>query len=196
MAVLAAAAGRVATGFSSPYVGKYAAEAGVVTYSDVMELARGVSVSITPESSDNNNFYANNVVAESDSGRFTSGTMTLTVDGLLQEAAAFIMGLTKGSDGLEFGDDLSQPFLGVGFLTRYRSGDVTFYVPTIIRKVKFDQLGNEAATQEEDIDWQSQELTSQVYRSDMPNGSWKWEGEDFATEAEALTALQEKLSGE
>lgn len=195
-AVLANASGRVTTGFSFPYVGIYAAEEGVISYTSVQELARGVSVSISPESSDKDAFYANNIEAESESGRFTGGTMTLTVDGLLQAAQALIMGLTPGDDGLEYGDNLSQPYCGVGFITRYRSGDVTFFVPTIIRKVKFDQLGNEANTQEESIDWQTQELTAQVYRSDNDVHSWKWEGGDFATEAEAVTALTEKLSGE
>lgn len=195
-AVLAAAAGRVATGFSKPYVGVYNYDStDGVSYTSVQELARGVSVSIDPESSDNNNFYANNVVAESDSGRFNGGTLNLTVDGLLQAAQQLIMGITAGDDGIEFGDNLSQPFCGVGFITRYRSGDVSFFVPTLIRKVKFDQLGNEAATQEEDIDWQTQELTAQISRSDDStiNYSWKWEGGEFATEAEAVTALTGKL---
>ena len=50
------AVGRVCTGFSLPYIAKYAATGGTITYSDVQKLARGVSVSIEPESSDSNNF--------------------------------------------------------------------------------------------------------------------------------------------
>lgn len=192
--VLSQATGRVTTGFSFPYVGVYAASGTEVTYSDVQELARGVSVAIDPESSDSNIFYANNIEAESESGEFNGGTITLTVDGLHQAATALIMGITPSSgDGIEFGDNVRQPFVGIGFITRYRSGNVTSFVPTIIRKVKFDQIGNDAATQEEEIDWQTQELTGQVYRSENATRSWKWEGEEYATEAEAVTALTEKF---
>ena len=80
------AAGRVCTGFSLPYVAKYAASGGTITYSDGQKLARGVSVSIEPESSDDNNFYADNILAESAGTTFTGGDLNLTVDGLLAAA--------------------------------------------------------------------------------------------------------------
>lgn len=198
MALISAAAGRVTTGFSFPYVGIYEATGTTVTYTGVQELARGVSVSIEPESSDNNPFYANNIEAENDAGTFNGGTMTLTVDGLLQSAEALIMGITASEDGIEYGDNINQPYCGVGFITRYRSGDQTSFVPTLIRKVKFDILGNDAETQEESIDWQTQELSAHIYRSDMENRSWKWEGTEYATEAAAVAALTDKMgvSGE
>ena len=47
-----AAAGRVVTGFSKPYVAKYNVSGSTVTYSDGMKLARGVDVSIEPEVGD------------------------------------------------------------------------------------------------------------------------------------------------
>ena len=72
-----AAAGKVCTGFSKPYVAKYAAAGGTVTYSDAQVLARGVEVSLEVESGDANNFYADNIAAETIAGAFTSGTLTL-----------------------------------------------------------------------------------------------------------------------
>ena len=90
-----AAAGKVITGFSSPYVAKYSASGGTVTYSDGMRLARGVSVSINPEVGDANPFYADNVEAETVPGTFTGGTATLTVDGLLEK---FSVGVGKELD--------------------------------------------------------------------------------------------------
>ena len=87
--------GRVITGFSKPYVAKYTANGSTVTYSDGMIFARGVSVSLAPESADDNNFYADNVVAESAGGVFTGGTATLTVDGLNPAARALAMGLAE-----------------------------------------------------------------------------------------------------
>lgn len=87
------AAGKVCTGFSKPYVALYSHDGTTITYTSGRVLARGVDVSIEPETSDDNAFYADNVQAENDAGTFTGGTLNLTVDGLLQEAEKLIMGL-------------------------------------------------------------------------------------------------------
>mgnify|MGYP000721857886 CR=1 FL=1 len=76
------AAGKVCTGFSKPYVAKYNNTGGVVSYSGAMLLARGVSVSLSLNTTDDNTFYADNVAAEVAAATFSDGTATLTVDGL------------------------------------------------------------------------------------------------------------------
>ena len=93
-----AAAGKVTIGFSKPYVALYSESGGTVTYSSGQLLARGVSVSVESDSSDNNNFYADNIVAETDAGSFTGGTATLTVDGLLQDAEKLVQGLPTADE--------------------------------------------------------------------------------------------------
>lgn len=195
MAVQLGAVGKVTTGFSKPYISKYNNTNGTISFTNTRVLARGVEVSIEPESSDLNIFYADNLQAETSGGYMTGGTLTLTVDGLLREAEQMLMGLPEaGEDGwLAYGDNQSSPYLAVGFLTRYMSGGVTCYTPTIILKTLFNQPQKTAHTQEEDIDWQTQELTASIVRSDNANHDWKWEGEDFATEEEALASLQSKL---
>lgn len=193
------AVGRVCTGFSLPYIAKYAATGGTITYSDVQKLARGVSVSIEPESSDSNNFYADNVLAESVTGTFTGGTATVTVDGLLAAAEALIMGLPESTtvntvEVLQYGDSANPPYLGFGFLARYMSDGVTTYVPYVLTKVKFQIPSTEANTQEDEIDWQTQELTATVMRDDSAGHNWKMIGAtDYSTEAEAETALRKML---
>lgn len=119
-------AGKVATGFSFPYVAKYAASAGAITYSGAMELARGVNVTPSPTTSDENKFYANNQEAESAGGKFTGGTVKLTVDGLLTKAERFILGLPEAdSNGwTAYGDDAKAPYVGIGYITRWMSGGV------------------------------------------------------------------------
>ena len=62
--------GKVCTGFSKPYVAIYNYSDGTITYSNGQILARGVEVSIEPESSDATNFYADNVIAETIGGQF------------------------------------------------------------------------------------------------------------------------------
>lgn len=195
MTVTFTQAGKVATGFSYPYVARYAANEGTITFSGAMELARGVSVNVSPTTSDANKFYANNQEAESGPNRFTGGTATLTVDGLLVAAERFIMGLpAAGEDGwTAYGDSAQIPFVAIGYIARFMSGGVESFTPTILVKTKFQQINSDYATQEEEIDWQTQELTADLFRGDDLNHSWKYLGGDFETEAAALTALRTKL---
>ena len=188
--------GKVATGFSMPRVAKYEATGTTVTYSGVMPLARGVDVSLSPESSDENIFYADNKNAESAAGEFTGGTVSLTVDGLLLAAKKFIYGLPEATgDWTAFGDEMEVPYVGVGYITRYMSDGVTTYVPTVIAKTRFTLPEMEAATQEDEIDWQTQSLEATIFRGDDANRTWLFEGKDYTTEADALTALDAKLGG-
>lgn len=187
--------GRVCTGFSKPYVAVYGASGGAISYTNGRVLARGVEVQIEPNSSDDNKFYADNVEAESAAGAFTGGTLTLTVDGLFTAAERLIMGLPEaGQDGFtSYGDNAVAPNMGVGFITRYMSDGVTTFVPTVLVKVKFSQPSSDAKTQEEDIDWQTQELTATIMRGEDANHNWKYVGSEYTTEAEAELALQTKL---
>lgn len=187
------AAGKVLTGFSSPYVAKYASSSGVTTYSAGQVLARGVSVSIEAETGEANNFYADNIVAESVAGRFNTGTLTLTVDGLLIAAQQLIEGVEAptGSDvWTKFGANAEPPYVGVGFVARYMSDGVTYYTPIILPKCVFAPTPIEAATQEDEIEFQTQELTATIFRDDTADQNWKWIGPDQATLA-AATALIE-----
>lgn len=190
-----AANGRVITGFSKPYIAVYTNSGSTVTYSDGMVLARGVSVSLAAESADDNNFYADNVVAESVSGVFTGGTATLTVDGLNPAARALALGLAvAGSDGwTSDGDNTVAPYLGVGYIVRYMSGGDVIYVPTVIAKTKLSIPTEEAATQEDEISWQTSALEFTLMRDDTANHNWRFIGADFTTEAAAEAALQTKL---
>ena len=198
------AAGKVCTGFSMPYVAKYSNVGSVVTYSGVMQLARGVSVSLSLDTTDDNVFHADNVSAETAAAMFTGGTATLTVDGLLAEAEKFILGLpettkvTAGGDQVDvshYGDGMEIPYVGIGFVVRYQSGGVVTYAPVVLAKARFQQPGLDAATQEESIDWQTQELTANLMRDDTSNHDWKLVGADQATEEAAVEVLKAILGG-
>lgn len=196
MADLSKAAGRVVTGYSLPYVAKYSNSGSTVTYSNGQKLARGVSVEVSPESSDAQVFYADNVAAETATGRFTGGEVTLTVDGLLMAAERLIMGLPEPSDNgvVYYGDNQTVPYCGVGWVTRYMSGGVTSYVPEGLCKVAFNEIESSRATQDEDIDFQTQELTAKILRSDDANHNWKFIGPEYATEADAENLLKTILN--
>ena len=198
------AAGKVCTGFSKPYVAKYTNAGNVVTYSGAMVLARGVSVSMSLNTSDDNVFHADNVSAETAAAIFTGGTATLTVDGLLAAAEKFILGLPAASkvtaDGNQvevshYGDGMDIPYVGIGFIVRYQSGGVVTYAPVVLTKARFQQPSLDAATQEESIDWQTQELTATLMRDDTTNHDWKMVGADQETEAAAEAVLVALLGG-
>lgn len=201
-----AASGKVCTGFSRPFVALYKNNGETVTYSDGQELARGVSVSIEPETSDENTFYANNVAAETAGGVFTGGTLTLTVDGLKAEAEKLILGLPEpepitvgGSGGTQvevyaYGDGMAIPYVGVGFVARYMSDGVTTYSPVVLTKTRFNTPSDSAATQEDAIDWQTQELTATLMRDDTAKHNWKKVGADQTSEDAAVAVIKALLS--
>lgn len=185
------AVGKVITGFSKPYVARYSASGGVVTYTDCQRLARGVSVAINPESSDPNNFYADNIVAESSPGLFNGGTAVLTVDGLLQDMESYLQGLASADeDGfINYGTAQAVPSVGIGFVVRYLSEGITYYTPVILTKTNVQPFTSSAATQAEGIEYQTQELTFNLLRDDTPEGVWKKVGGDLSSEAAAESAI-------
>ena len=189
------AAGKVCIGFSKPYVAVYTNSGTTITYSNGQVLARGVDVSIEPETSDDNKFYADNVEAETDAGTFSGGTLSLTVDGLHQNAEALIMGLPVAdqSGWISYGDSQTVPFVGVGYIAKYMSGGEITYVPTIIPKVVFNQISNSHATSEDSLNFQTQALTAQIKRADDADRSWKYLGEPQTTEALAEAAIKTKF---
>lgn len=188
--------GRVVTGFSKPWIAKYSASGGVVTYTDAMPLARGVGVELDLDSSEDNTFYADNQAAENAGGTFMGGTVTLTVDGLLEDAKRLAYGLpAANSDGsVDYGDNAVVPYVGVGYIVRYMSDAVVTYVPTVLTKTKFNLPGESAETQGEEIDWQTSEIVALLMRDDTSNHIWKSVVEaGFSSEEDAEDWLKTKL---
>lgn len=192
--------GRVITGYSMPKVAVY--NENTNAYSDLMALARGVSVTVDTETADSNDFYADNVLAESATGTFSGGTVTLTVDGLKDTARKLIQGLatpttlTVDSESVSvyaYDDTQKAPYCGVGFVIRYMESGVTSYVPVVLPKVLFDVDAIEANTQEEEIDWQTTELSATIFRADDANHTWRKIGEAQTTEAKAVAVIEALL---
>lgn len=192
------AKGRVATGFSYPVVGLYGCVGGTVSITKGMVLARGVSVDISVNTASDNEFYADNVLAESDNDIFESGALKLTVDGLFGTAERLISGQAEPAE-VTYGEskvkltkhsaNAQPPYISVGVVVEYRSNSKKIYVPTTILKNKFKPLGTSAQTRGKTTSWQTQDLEAVIHRADDADNSWKWVGEDFPTEAEAKAVL-------
>lgn len=194
------AAGKVCTGFSLPYVAVYSNSGSTISYASGQKLARGVSVSVAPEVADNNNFYADNVLAESVNGMFTGGTVTLTVDGLLPAAEKLIFGIGTAStvstvSVYTYGDSATPPYVGIGFIARYMSDGVTSYKAIVLTKCKFSLPTEEAATQEDQISWQTTALNATIMRDDSADHVWKYVGAtEYSSESAAEADLKKLLS--
>lgn len=190
--------GRVCTGFSHPVVGKYVS--GDASYTNGMVLARGVEVKLNIKTGESKVFHADNGPAESANGRFSGGTVLLVVDGLNPDTEKFVLGLpepvavTYGSSQTvnvtKYGDEQNAPYVGIGYVVRYVSGGVDIYVPTILRKAKFKPFNTAAKTQEDEIDYQTQEIEADLMRSDTESHEWKWIGEDQTTEDAAIKIVE------
>lgn len=195
--------GRVITGYSKPYVALYNANDGLPEYSNGMPLARGVDVSVETETGDAVNFYADNVLAESAGGVFTGASITMTVDGLKDAARKLIMGLpaptsvSVGSTSVnvyEYDDRQVIPYVGIGFIIRYMEAGVTTYQPVVFTKAAFSVDGIEAATQEEEIEFQTTELEAALMRDDSANHKWRRVGEAQDSEAKAEAVVKALLN--
>lgn len=186
--------GRVIVGYAFPMVGRYANSNGTVTYTGARFLARGVDSQIQPDQASDSGFYADNIRAESDAGKFHGGTLNQTVDGLFAESEAFIMGLPAATeDGYSYDDDQEIPFVGSGWVTAWQSDGVRSYTANLLCKVKYNQINKSAATQGENVTYQTQPLTARIERSDAAKHPWQWVSKDFDSEEGALSALKTKL---
>ena len=123
------------------------------------------------------------------------GTVTLVNDGLKRTAARLIYGLpaADGDGWVACDDDTAIPYVGIGYIKRYMEEGVTSWVPVVLKKCKFQMFGDDAATQEEEIDWQTQELTATVMRDDSAKHCWRLLGNEYASEALAEAALKAAL---
>ena len=195
--------GKVITGYSKPFVALYNNNEGTITYTSGMPLARGVDVSVEAETGDAVNFYADNVMAESVGGVFTGATITMTVDGLKDAARKLIMGLpnaeplTVGSDSVDiytYDDRQNIPNVGIGFVVRYMESGVTSYQPVVFTKASFSVDGLDAATQEEEIEFQTTELEAALMRDDSEHHAWRKIGAEQTTETAAVNVVKALLN--
>lgn len=195
----------VTTGLSKPYIGKYRNSSGTISYSGGMKLGRAVELSIEVESADDNSFYADNIVAETDNGTMMSATATATIDGMEDEVAAFALGLPEATEvqagetpveAYDYGDNINPPDLGLGFIRRTMMNGVTKYQPILLTRVKMSIPGNEFATQEDQIDWQTEEITVNILRDESENRNWKRVFASQTSEAAAENILKSILGVE
>lgn len=191
-------------GASKPMFAKYHAAGGSVSYSDGGVMGKLVEFNIELESTNNNDFYADNGVAETQRNKFSSGSITIQTDDLRQEVSKAILGLKEvtlssipGITGsvkeLVFDDDQNTPYLGIGMIQKKQIDNIEKWRAIVLRKVSLSIPADAATTEGEEIDWQTPELSGTIMRDDSEKHAWKSEA-TFATEAEAQAYIRYKLS--
>lgn len=186
-------------GFSNVFVAKYGENDETVSYSDGVKLGKAVEVDIQIETSGENNFYADDGVAESDV-RFSGGTLNHETDDLLPEETAFILGLAKtalaGNEEvfeLVYDDDATPPYLGWGGVIKKQKNNRTLYRAVVLSKIKYAVPNDSATTEGKTIDWKSTSLSAQIFRDDSEKHVWKREA-TFATLSEAVAYIKKCLN--
>lgn len=191
-------------GLSKPYYAIYAEAGGVVSYSGGAVMGKATEANISIETTEDNNLYGDNGLAETDR-RFTNGSLTLSTTDLSQEVSKAILGLTEqaitGIDGvtdtsvkeLVYDDTQVTPYLGVGFIIKKKVNGAYKWRGVVLPKVMFSVPEDAATTQGESIEWQTPELTGAIMRDDSATHMWKREA-TFTTEAQAEAYIKNRLS--
>ncbi len=190
-------------GLSKPYYAIYAEAGGVVSYSDGAVMGKATEANISIETTEDNNLYGDNGLAETDR-RFANGTLTLSTTDLSQEVSKAILGLTEqaitGIDGvtdtsvkeLVYDDTQVTPYLGVGFIIKKKVNGAYKWRGVVLPKIMFSVPEDAATTQGESIEWQTPELTGAIMRDDSATHAWKKEA-TFTTEAQAEAYIKARL---
>lgn len=190
-------------GLSKPYYAIYSETGGVVSYSDGAVMGKATEANITIETTEDNNLYGDNALAETDR-RFANGTLTLSTTDLSQTVSAAILGLKEeavtGIEGVTdtsvkeiiYDDRQVTPYLGVGFIIKKKVNGVDKWRGVVLPKVMFSVPEDAATTQGESIEWQTPELTGVIMRDDSPTHVWKKEA-TFTTEAQADAYIKARL---
>lgn len=195
--------GGVRIGFSEPYVAIYSHNGNDISYANGQKMARGVSVNMASGSNNSSKFFADNVEAESAAGKFTGGTLALGVDGLTLEADKLMRGLpaatslTVGTETVQVyvdNDEAETPYVGVGYIEKWQFEGVQSYRPVVIYKCKLATPDEGVQTETETENWQTQNLTFDVVRSDKAKRDWRLRGEHQETEAAALAVIKQVLN--
>ena len=190
-------------GLSKPYYAIYAEAGGVVSYSDGAVMGKATEANISIETTEDNNLYGDNGLAETDR-RFANGTLTLSTTDLSQEVSKAILGLTEqaitGIDGvtdtsvkeLVYDDTQVTPYLGVGFIIKKKVNGAYKWRGVVLPKIMFSVPEDAATTQGESIEWQTLELTGAIMRDDSATHAWKKEA-TFTSEAQAEAYIKARL---
>lgn len=195
-------------GVSKPMFALYSNTGTTVSYSDGAVLGMATEIDVTINTNEDNNLRADNVIAETDRS-FSDGTVTIGVDDLSQEVSKMLLGIKEADIGtiagitvsegetapkeLIYDDDMTTPYVGVGFVIKGQKNNVVYWRAMIFTKVMFNVPDDAATTQGESIEWQTPSLVGTILRDDSEKHRWKRDMR-FSTEADAVAYIKDRLN--
>lgn len=174
-----------------------------VTYTGGGSAGKATEVDVTINTSEDNNLYADNGIAETDR-QFTDGTLTEGTDDLSQEVSKVMLGAKEidleeipgitdtDVKELVFDDDMATPYLGRGIIIKKQVNNVVMWRAVMFTKTMANIPDDAATTQGESIEWQTPSIVSAILRDDSEKHTWKREA-TFTTEAQAEAYLDYRL---
>lgn len=192
-------------GLSRPVIGDYIkGEGNAVTYSNPEVADKAVEYSVSWTTTEDNPLYADNDIAENDSGTFQSGELTLNTSDLSQDLSKRVLGLKtvettygegKKATELIYDGDAKSPYLGFGIIEMHQVDGEDMYRAVFLPRIKFNLPEEAATTKGETIEWQTKSITAKILRSEVMDENYKkpwmidaW----FESEFEALEYLRFK----
>lgn len=186
-------------------VAKYNCSNGVVTYTNPAIIAKLVRIRIELESGNDNDFYADNSIDESDKafagGKFTIGTNDLTNEasetilGVVSQTLEEITGVTDANvEELIFDDQQNTPELGIGVVIKHKRGGANAWTGLILTRTMFNIPAEEAETQGKTISWQTPTLEGTIMKDESEHHMWKRKA-TFTTESQAIAYVNARLGG-
>lgn len=191
-------------GVSKPYYAKYNFTNGNPSYSGGGVMGKMTEVDVSIETSEDNNLFGDNGIAETDQ-TFSNGTLTISTTDLSQEVTKDLLGVVEQAleeipgvtdtdvKEIVFDDRQATPHLGTGFIIKKRVNHVDLWRAIVLTKVMFSVPSDSATTQGESIEWQVPELTGTIMRDDGETHMWKREA-TFTTEAQAEAYIKHRLN--
>lgn len=191
-------------GLSRPYIARYTNAGSSVSYAGGRLLGKATELSIELNDGENNIFYADNGPAESDN-QFSGGSLSISTDELRPQAYMEALGVvsqpianeevtTPGAAWLVNNDAQTPPYLGFGAIAMKKINGAIKYVGIVLDKIQFTNPNDAITTKGETIEWQTPQLTGQIFRSDKPSHDWKRITTPLDSEEEADAAVRSYLN--
>ena len=176
---------------------------GTVTYSDQEVIAKLVRMNLTMEDTQDNDFYADNGIDETDSN-FSGGTYEVNTNDLTDAMSALILGLQTntltsvtgitdvGVKEVIYDDRQNAPYMGIGNVVKHKRNGVYYYRAIVLTKVQFKIPEESWDTQGKTISWQTPTIRGTVMKDDTTYHAWKYAA-TFTDESQAIAYINARL---
>ena len=176
---------------------------GTVTYSNQAVIAKLVRMQLSLDDANDNDFYADNAVDETDT-QFAGGSYEINTNDLTDEMSALILGLQTntitsmtgvtdvGVKEIIFDDRQNTPYMGIGNVVKHKRNGTIYYRAIVLTKIQFRIPEESWDTQGKTISWQTPTVRATVMRDDTTYHAWKYAA-TFTTEAQAIAYIDARL---